>query len=334
MKYAIFRRHGRPEEVLEVVEAPDPRPGPGEVRVRNRVMTINPADLLTVEGRYGAEPVALPATPGVGAYGIVDAVGDGVTRLAPGDAVLPAGQGLWADTVVLDARMAPRAPEGADPEQAALMRANPGTARLLLTTIADLAPGDWIVQNAANSNVGRMVIRFAREMGVRTVNIVRREDVRAALMADGADAVIVDGGDTDLASAVAGVAGAPPRLALDAVGGGATAELAAAVGAHGRVVVYGLLSGEDSRVGARDLVFRDVRVQGFWLAEWYRTASPEAMRDLHGFLARKLAEGVIHTEVEARYPLDRLRDAVAHAARGGRAGKILLTGESACATST
>lgn len=334
MKRAIFRRHGRPEEVIEIVEAPDPLPGPGEVRVRNRVMTINPADLLTIEGRYGAEPITLPATPGVGAYGVVDAVGEGVTHLATGDAVLPAGQGLWADTVVLDARMAPRAPEGADPEQAALMRANPGTARLLLTSVTDLAPGDWIVQNAANSNVGRMVIRFAREMGVHTVNIVRRDDVRAALAADGADAVIVDDGRTDLAAAVTAAAGAPPRLAFDAVGGSATAELAAAVAPRGRVVVYGLLSGEDSRVGARDLVFRDVRVQGFWLADWYATASPEAMRDLHGFLAQKLAEGVIHTEVEARYPLDRVRDAVAHAARGGRSGKILLTGESGCATST
>jgi len=327
MKRALFRRHGVPQDVIELVEEPDPRPGPGDVRVRNRVMTMNPADLLTIEGRYGAEPVALPCTPGVGAWGIVDAVGEGVKRLQVGDAVLPVGGGLWADTVVVNERMAPRAPDGADPEQAAMMRANPGTAWLMLTDCVDLAPGDWVVQNAANSSVGRMVVRFARDLGLRTVNIVRRADVVDMLKADGADAVIVDDGGTDLAAAIGAAADAPPRLAFDAVGGDATASLAASLAQGGTILLYGLLSGQDSRIGARDLVFRDIRLHGFWLAEWYGRASPDAIRDLSAFLGRKLADGVIRSDVEARYPLSRIRDAVAHAARGGRDGKIILTGE-------
>lgn len=327
MRRVIFRRHGDPAEVLEVEEAPDPAPGPGEVRVRLEVMTINPADLLLVEGRYGAEPVALPATPGVGAYGIVEAVGEGVERPAVGEAVLPVGGGFWADRVVVDARMAPPAPAGADPEQAAMMRANPATAELMLAAIVPLSPGDWVVQNAANSAVGRQVIRFAREKGLRTVNVVRRHDVAGALAADGADAVVVDEG-ADLAGAIRAATGeAAPKLGLDAVGGAATAALAEAVADGGTVVVYGLLSGEDSRVPARDLVFRDVRVRGFWLARWYREASAEDMRRLHAFLAERLASGAIHADVEARYPLSRVREAVAHAARGGRAGKILLLGD-------
>lgn len=326
MKRAIFRQHGDPVEVIEIIEEDDPAPGPGEVRVRNRVMTINPADLLSIEGRYGAEPMILPATPGVGAYGIVDAVGEGVTRLAVGDAVLPVGGGFWADTLILRERMAPKAPEGADPEQAALMRANPGTAFLMLTDIVDLQPGDWVVQNAANSNVGRMVIRFARERGLHTVNIVRRADVADALTADGADAVIVDEGQ-DLAATIADAAGAAPKLALDAVGGAATRALGAALADRGTVVAYGLLSGQPNEMDARDVVFRDVRLQGFWLFDWYRTATLEKMRDLHGFLETKLAEGLLQTDVEARYPLEQIKEAVAHAARGGRNGKILLKGD-------
>jgi NADPH:quinone reductase-like Zn-dependent oxidoreductase len=74
-------------------------------------------------------------------------------------------------------------------------------------------------------------------------------------------------------------------------------------------------------------VFRDVRLRGFWLFDWYRTTTPEKMRDLHGFLERKLAEGVLHTEIDATYPLERIEEALAHAARGGRNGKILLTGD-------
>ena len=128
---------------IEIIEEDDPIPGPSEVRVRSTVMTINPADLLSIEGRYGATPINLPATPGVGAYGIVDAVGKDVTRLEIGDAVLPIGTGFWADTLILHERMAPKAPIGIDPEQTALMRANPSTAYLLLTDIVDLQPGDW-----------------------------------------------------------------------------------------------------------------------------------------------------------------------------------------------
>lgn len=327
MKRAIFRRHGVPQDVIELVEEADPRPGPNEVRVRNRVMTMNPADLLTIEGRYGAEPVTLPCTPGVGAWGVVDAVGDGVKRLAVGDAVLPVGGGLWADTVVVNERMAPKAPQGADPEQAAMMRANPGTAWLMLTDLVDLTEGDWVVQNAANSSVGRMVIRFAKDLGLRTVNIVRRGDVVDTLKADGADAVIVDDGGTDIAAAIDAATDARPRLAFDAVGGEATASLAAALAPGGTAVLYGLLSGQDSRIGARDLVFRDIRVHGFWLAEWYGRASADAIRDLSVILGQKLADGVIRSDVEARYPLSRIGDAVAHAARGGRNGKIILTGE-------
>lgn len=327
MKRVIFRQHGDPVDVIEVIEEPDPQPGPNEVRVRNRVMTINPADLLSIEGSYGAEPLALPATPGVGAWGVVDAIGDAVTRLAVGDAVLPVGNGFWSDTLILHERMAPKAPEGADPQQAALMRANPGTAYLLLTDMVALSPGDWIVQNAANSNVGRMVIRFAHEMGLHTINIVRREDIVDALKQDGADVVIVDKGDVDLAEAIRGAAKARPKLALDAIGGEATGALAKAVDDRATVVVYGLLSGEDHRIAARDTVFRNVRLRGFWLFDWYRTTTPEKMHDLHGFLERKLAEGVLHTEVDSTYPLERIKEALDHAARGGRNGKILLTGD-------
>lgn len=327
MKRAIFRQHGDPVKVIELIEEPDPQPGPKEVRVRNRVMTINPADLMSIEGRYGAEPLALPATPGVGAWGVVDKIGDEVTRLAVGDEVLPVGNGFWSDTLILHERMAPKAPEGADPQQAALMRANPGTAYLLLTDMVPLSPGDWIVQNAANSNVGRMVIRFAREMGLHTINIVRREDVADALKQDGADVVLVDDGDIDLAQAIRDAAKAPPKLALDAVGGKGTGALAKAVADRGTIVVYGLLSGEDHQIAARDTVFRDVRLRGFWLFDWYRTTTPEKMRKLHGFLDRKLVEGVLHTEVDATYPLKEIKDALAHAAQGGRNGKILLTGD-------
>ncbi len=327
MKRAIFVEFGRPESVIKVIEQPDPLPGSGQVRVRNHVMTINPADLLLIEGRYGPEPIPLPATPGVGAWGVVDAIGAGVTRLGIGDAVLPVGDGLWSDTVIVDERMAPKAPNGVDPEQAAMMRANPSTAFLMLTDIASLKSGDWIVQNASNSSVGLMVIRFAKEMGLRTVNIVRRADVVERLEKEGADVVIVDDGTQDLALAIRELCSAPPKLAFDAVGGAATRALAASLAEGGTVVVYGLLSGEENSIAVRDLVFRGIVVRGFWLADWFRTASKDKLTNLNAFLAKKLAMGFLQTEVEKRYPLSKVDEAVAHARRANRFGKIILTGE-------
>ena len=326
MKRVIFRGHGDPQHVLEIVEEPDPLPGPGQVRVRNHVMTINPADLLTIEGRYGSEPVKLPFTPGFGAYGTVDAVGDGVERLSVGDVVLPVGGGLWSDTIIVQERMAPRAPDGADREQAAMMRANPGTAYLMLRDMVPLSKGDWIIQNAANSSVGRLVIGFAKEFGYHTLNIVRRDDVKQELLSEGADLVVVDDGKKDISSVLRSMTDQPPRLALDAIGGEATSQLASSVCDGGTVVVYGLLSGIDSRVGARDLVFRNVDIRGFWLSHWFANAQSDRMRELNQFLVDKLKQGLLQTPVEARYPIDRVKDAVAHAARSGRNGKILLLG--------
>jgi mitochondrial enoyl-[acyl-carrier protein] reductase / trans-2-enoyl-CoA reductase len=299
MKKALHRRHGDPAEVIELVEAPDPEPGRGQVRVRLTAMTINPADLLSIEGRYGEEPGPLPDTPGSGAYGIVDEVGEGVERLVPGDAVLPAGRGFWAEFAVVDERMAPKAPEGVSPEQAAMMRANPATAWLMLTDLRALEPGDWVIQNAANSAVGRHVVRFAKSLGLRTANVVRRDAAGAPLTADGADAVIVDQSAAQV--------------------------LAAALKESGMVAVYGLLSGEAPRVDSRELVFRDVTARGFWLARWFADASREDMAKLQALLAERIRDGSIDTPVEATYPLSRVREAVAHAARGGRDGKIVLT---------
>lgn len=213
-----------------------------------------------------------------------------MTRLAVGDAVLPVGRGFWADMVVVDERMAPKAPAGVSPEQAAMMRANPATAWLMLTDLRRLEPGDWVIQNAANSAVGRHVVRFAKPLGLRTANVVRREAAGRPLSADGADAVIVDesAGLADpeaLAAKLREATDGGAALALDAVGGAATQALAAALKESGLVSVYGLLSGEAPRVDARELVFRDVTVRGFWLARWFADASREEMGRLHAFLA-------------------------------------------------
>ena len=323
MRRVVFEALGRPEDMVKVIEEPDPSPGPGQVRLRLKIMPINPADLLRIEGRYGDARETLPGTPGAEAYGVVDMIGEGVEGVEIGQAVMPLGVGCWADAYIADARAMIPAPAGVDPEQAAMLKANPATAEAMLGLVG-LEPGDWVAQNAANSAVGRLVIRFAKEKGLKTANVVRREELVGILKADGADAVIVDDGG-DVAAAIA--AHGAPKLAFDAVGGAATGVLAAAMAKGGTVVNYGLLSGEDPKVGARDIVFRDVKLRGFWLSAWFASVSGRDVFDLYGRLMNRLLAGGFHTEVEARYPLERVAEAVAHAGRAGRGGKILLTAE-------
>lgn len=328
MKVIEFGAFGHPPEMARLVERPDlPPPGPGEVAVDTLLATINPADLLTIEGRYGVRP-ALPAIPGAEAVGRVAAVGEGVAELDVGDVVLILAGATWRERTNLKTAAVIRLPAGIDIEQAAMIKANPATAAAMITGIVPLATGDWLIQNAANSAAGRFVVQLARRRGIRTVNIVRRDGPAAELRALGADVVLVDDG-TDPARLAAAVAQATDkaaiRLALDAIGGAATDGLAASLGEGGVIANYGLLSGTPCRVDPHHLVFRGIRLQGFWLAQYARAQGAGAMRALFAELIELVAGGEIRAEVEARYPFARIGEALAHAARPGRSGKILLT---------
>ncbi len=307
---------------LQLVEEPLRAPGEGEVLLEMLRMTINPADLLLLEGRYGHQPSA-PFTPGAEGMGRVLAVGAGVRGLAPGDLAMPAPTANWRSHRVLKAPFVVPLPADADPDQAAMLKANPATALVMLEELVSLSPGDWVVMNAGNSALGQNVLRLAGTMGVNVAAIVRREGAATLPRSLGAAAVLVDDG-TGPAPALPG--GAQARLALDAVGGAATERLGAMVADGGTVVTYGLLSGAAPRLSAHDLVFRGLTLRGFWLADWFANTPPERIRALFDRLTDHLAKGVIGAKVEARFALTDLHAAVESAAREGRDGKILLTG--------
>ena len=211
----------------------------------------------------------------------------------------------------------------ADPFQLAMLNVNPPTADIMLTEFVDLEPGDWIIQNAANSSVGNYLTVLAARRGLRTIDIVRREEARAAAEAAGAKHVMIDG--PDLAERVAALCGeALPKLAIDAVAGEATGRLAQCVAPGGTVVNYGLLSGEPCQIHPRDVVFRDVRLAGFWMQLWWERNSAQARAALYARLGALIAEGTLHIPVEGTYPLEAAKEALTHAAGFGRGGKVFL----------
>jgi len=324
MKAVRFTRFGPASEVAELVDVPEPAPpGSGQVLIEVEVAPINPSDLLHFEGRY-AQPASLPAFAGAGVLGRVARLGTDVQHLKPDDRVIVVNtqRRAWCDRFVWPAARLIPLPE-ADPVDLALLAANPPTALLMLESFGNLQPGDWVMQNAANSSVGVSLIQIAKMMGLRTVNVVRRPQLVDHLAAFGADVTLVD--SPDLRARVAeAVGGVRIKLGIDAIAGDATRRLANCLGDGGTVVNYGLLSGKPCEVDAADIVFRDVSLKGFWYSRWFSTAEPAAIKDLFARLVGMVQAKTLRVPVEAVYPIENLNDALAHAQREGRSGKVVL----------
>lgn len=324
MRQARYTRRGPvPQDVIEAVDFTLPPPEAGQVLVEVMAAPINPSDVLTLTGQYGSLP-PLPAVGGNEGVGRVVEAGPGVSGLKPGQSVLlPVGSGTWTTHMLADAKALVVLPDGADFQQLSMLSINPPTAALLLSDFVELQPGEWVVQNAANSAVGGYLVQLARARGLRTVNVVRRESARASVEALGADAVLLDG--EDLAARVReATGGARIALAVDAVGGMATEHLAQALAPGGTVVNYGAMGGEACALSPASLIFRDIRLRGFWLARWFREAHADARRRLFAELVSLIASDRLRAQVQSTYGIDEIRQAVTAAASGERSGKILV----------
>jgi len=324
MKVVEFSRFGPPQEVAACVEAADPpAPGAGEVALEVLAFPINPADTLMIEGRYAVRP-PLPARLGAECLARVSAVGQGVGDLRAGDLVIPLDRDNWVQRKNAKAAAVIKVPADIDPLQLAMLKVNPPTAYLMMTKYVPLKPGDWLLQDAANSGVGHCLIQLAKAEGLHTVNIVRREGLADELKKLGADVVVVDG--PDLAERIAqATGGAAIRLAIDAVGGGQIVRFGDALADQATVVNYGLLSGENPQLTAHQCVFKRITLTGFWLMPWLRDMARAEVEALYGRLAARVADGSLRVPVQATYPIEDIKQALALANGYHRAGKVLVT---------
>jgi NADPH:quinone reductase-like Zn-dependent oxidoreductase len=326
MKAIVFEQFGEPADVLRVRDVPLPEPGPGEVRVRMIASPINPSDLLVVRGRYGVLP-RLPATPGFEGVGVVEKVGPGLLgRLVQGKRVVAINGkgGNWAEYAVIPARQArPVAPDLPD-EQVASFFVNPATVLAMVRHVLRVPKGEWLLQAAAGSALGRMIIKLGRHDGFKTLNVVRRREAIAELKALGGDAVVAsaDGPIDEQVRRIAGAEGV--RYALDPVGGDTGTAIFQALAAEGRMLVYGTLSQEPLRIDPRGMIAGHRVVEGFWLGHWMPQRSLPAALLLFRTIAQLIRAGVLATEIGATFPLDAISDATRAAEAVGRHGKVLL----------
>lgn len=319
----VYHTHGKPEEVLRLETQPLAAPGPNEVVVRLRAAPINPADLNQIEGKYPVR-APLPATPGFEGAGVIEEVGAAVRDLAVGtQVILPHDLGTWREAAVVAGDKLIAVPNEIAPEQAAMLKINPLTAWRLLHDFVRLEKGDWVIQNAANSAAGRAVIQIAHELGFRALNVVRRKELIEELRAEGGDVVLLDNDELREAAAAA-TERAPIRLGLNAVGGESALRLAKIVAPDATIVTYGAMSLRPLTMPNGLLIFKNLHFTGFWVNKWYEQAGAAERTETFARIFDLARRGLLATKIEQAYPLSEYATAVARAAEGERAGKIIF----------
>ncbi|MBL0748423.1 zinc-binding dehydrogenase [Nocardioides baculatus] len=323
MRALVQPRFGDPAEVLSVQDVPAPEPGPGQALVRVLLSPIHNHDLWTVRGSYGFKP-EMPARAGTEAVGVVEAIGEGVEHLEVGQRVATGGSfGAWAELIVAPAAGLVPVPDAISDEAASQLVSMPFSAIALLDFL-EVSEGDWIVQNAANGAVGRLVAQLAVARGVRVLGLVRRADGVTELSEHGIGDVVAtdDDGWRDRVREIVG--DAPIVAGVDSVGGSAAGDVVSLLAEDGLLVVFGAMASPTLEISSGDVIFKQVVVKGFWGSKVFPAMDNEKRARLMGELVSGIAGGTLTLPVEKVYGLDEISDAACASAEPGRRGKVLL----------
>lgn len=332
MRVIRFEHFGEPVDVLKVCDLEQPVAKAGEVLVRMQASPVNPSDLLNIRGGYSTRPT-LPATPGFEGVGVVEANGGGLRgALFKGKRVVVLNRqtGNWADKVAVSSQFVIPVSSKLSLEEAATFFVNPATAYILTKQLLKIPRNQWLLQTAAASAVGKMIIRLGNHFGFRTLNVVRRHEQAEQLKQIGAEHVIVYNAAHDneriLIDQIRKMLGsASLRYAVDPVGGKTASSLIKVLGERSRLILYGSLEDVPLDLLSRDLIRSGARIEGFWLAREMEAMSLPAKMKLISTLTRLIRAGVLSTEIGAVFSLDQISEAVLEAEKKGRSGKVLLT---------
>ena len=316
-------------EALRVERRSVPKPGPNQVLVKVAASPINPSDLAFLDGLYRSEKQT-PVVPGFEGSGTVVAVGVGMMgRYLMGKRVAcitpSQGDGVWADYIVTTTSQAFPLHASVSLAQGAMSVINPLTAMAFLT-LAKKGYHRSIVQTAAASALGSMVIRLMQGQGIEVINIVRRQSQVELLKKQGA-AIVLDSSDSQFEQHLSDTCKQhAPRLALDAVAGPITLQLLQAMPSRSKVTVFGGLSFEPSQVNPDHLIFQGKSIDGFWLTTWL--GGMNIIQSLRLWQrAQKLLGTDLKSEIRAKYPLQAAQKAIIEYQNQMTGGKILLTPE-------
>src|ERR1700732_2282838 len=318
MKAIHLTAYGNPAQNLRMVEVSEPvTPAAGEAIVRMEYAPIDYSDLLLANGVYFLNP-KLPSVIGGEGAGIVEAIGPGVTSVKVGDRVtIPFRTFTWSEKVLAPARGLFVVPPSVDAKTASMLNINPTTAVLLLDEFVKLKPKDWIVLNAANSQVARCLIAIAKSRDLNVIGIVRRSELIPEIEKLNVDFVGVESPELSKEIQTA-TGGMPIFLGLDAVGGPSAATIAGALSPGAHFVSYAWLSGLPIHLPQGDLIGKRLHIQGFWM--YYEEFLPR-LRAALTEATQVVASGKLSLPITATYKPSQIKEAIEHYQRGG---KVLL----------
>jgi len=311
---------------LSIENLPTPEPKPGQVLIKMAAASVNPSDLVFLRDQYGVKK-KLPVVPGFEGAGVVVSanaglygrwlVGKKVACKAPED-----GNGTWAEYMTAGARYVIPLKGDVTLEQGASLVVNPLTAWALLTRAKEAGHRAFI-QTAASGAVGRMMERLGREWGLVSINLVRRREQVELMKTEGAVHVL----DTSQSGWQEQLKVLADRhkiaIAFDAVGGELSAQVAQALVKGGKVIVYGALGGENIQMSPSSLIFEGKHLEGFWVSDWVKHRSLRQnflmTRDCQTYL-----NSALKTTIQARFPLEKIQDALALYKQKRTDGKVVL----------
>lgn len=320
MRTLVLHRFDTREPEVTLEEQPVSGPGAGQVLVRVSASPINPSDVLFLAGHYPTGRT-LPTAPGFEGAGLVVAAGDGCEDLAGRRvAFLATADGAWAEFARVDRVLCFPLPDHITDEQGAMLLINPISALGMMQLARDQG-ATAVVQTAAASALGRMLVRLGKRYGVTTISVVRRAE-QAALLRDLGASHVVDTSRDGWEAELAGLAGElNARVAFDAVAGNMTGQVLETMPSGSTVYVYGALSGGEVHVPAGALIFGDKQVRGFWLSHWLgaNLANAAWQADLFELAAEDLT-----SEVAEQVGLDGVVRAIGRYMQGMTRGKVLV----------
>lgn len=338
----MYKERGDPEKVLQLVRSPrlfgdvHGKYGQKYVQVKMLAAPVNPADINMIQGLYPIKP-DLPAIGGNEGCGVVLDIGSDVTSFAVGDYVLPkiSGWGTWRKYATAFEENFLKVPRDISPIHASMLSVNPCTAYRMLSDFAQLNPGDVILQNGGNSGVGQCVIQLAKQRGLQTINIVRdRPNINELvdhLKYLGADYVIVEENngrsDLDMKHLTSHIPKA--KLALNCIGGKASLKLLKYMDRKAVLVTYGGMSKRPLVIPAGPLIFKDIRLAGFWMTQWNKENLDSATyNEMWKDIFSMVEKGSLKIAKYRTVPLDHFDDAILKAMQPFTTEKqILVTDE-------
>ncbi len=319
-----FKKCGNPADVLTLIDIPKPKMDANEVLIKMKFCPINPSDLYYIMGEYGVQP-SLPAIPGFEGMGVIESLGRSITDLKEGTRVVPIGiSGTWQEYIIAHRNQLILIPDELKDEIAAQIIINPMTAWILTMEELKIKKDQWLLQTAAGSTVGRIVIQLSKIKGFKTINFVRRKEQIQELLNLGAESVICTK-DKDVVEQVMKLTKHGADGGIDAVGGKTGALVLKCLKNDGKLIVYGLLSRDNiTSIDMSEMIFKETIIKGFWLTRWYQNTSSERQNRIMQELIKSMIEGTIEPPVEAIYKIEDYEEAIVHSNRSGKKGKVLL----------